>query len=297
VTEFLSEKKDGNQRYLKYQASLGTPLDSNGFPVAHGLLLNDPSFVTGLDLAWQNSQTVQFPLDKDSKLAQALTLGERGFGDVPNLAILSPIALHHRTVGSVFMIGINPRCPYNDEYQEFIQTIACAISSALSAVGLENETQRAQESFENEQRARVMLEASPVGSYLIRSNGEMLYANRAWFEITGHEGTISGPLTWMKSVHDGDQAKLEIEWHKLSVLKQPTSFELRMKKKWHHTDPTTGEYQTGPTYCLASATIQLFGEEEYITGAITDISQQKRAEEAQIQQKDDAISLKRAQEK
>jgi hypothetical protein len=70
-----------------------------------------------------------------------------------------------------------------------------------------------------------------------------------------------------------------------------------MKKKWQHTDPTTGEYQTGPTYCLASATIRLFGDEEYITGAITDISQQKWAEEAQIQQKEDAILLKRAQEK
>jgi PAS domain S-box-containing protein len=293
----LHEKKDGDQRYLKYQASLGTPIDSNGFPVAHDLLLNDSSFVTRLDSAWQNSQTIQFPLDKDLELAQALTLGERGFGDVPKLAILSPISLHHRAVGSVFMLGINPRCPYNDEYQEFIQTIACAISSAISAIDMDNETHRTQEAFENEQRARLMLETSPVGSYLIRSNGEMLYANRAWFEITGHEGTLSGPLTWMKSVHEGDQAKLEIEWHKLSVLRQSTSFEVRMKKKWQHTDSTTGEYQTGPTYCLASATIQLFGEEEYITGAITDISQQKRAEEAQIQQKDDAISLKRAQEK
>jgi PAS domain S-box-containing protein len=277
---------------------LGAQLDADGSLLAQSTLFNDPCFSSAIDTACDKSQVIQFRLGKDSDLAQFLTLRERGFGDTPSLAVLGPIAPQNQPVISIFMFGINPRRPYDREYQQFIQTLVSVISSAFASLEAKKASERTEEAVQQEHRARSMVDASPVGSFLMKIDGTLLYVNSSWYDITGYDPAEGfHAMSWLSVINDDDHSKMAEEWHKLSVEKQSRSFELRLKKQWQYTGSHTGDFRTGATYILVSALHQSIGNEEFVTGAITDISQQKWSEEAQMMQKDEALALKRAQEK
>ena len=293
---FLSEEV--NRTSIMHEAAIGVPLDPSGCPVAHSLLAGNPSFVSAVKLACQNLETVRFSLAKDSNISHLLTLGERGFGDLPSLAILGPIMAGKQRDTLIFMIGINPRCPFDEKYEQFIKALLSAITSTFESLDAQEALERTQEAVKQEQRAKSMVEASPVGSFMMRVDGEMIYVNSSWYDITGYD--LAGGFnseSWLDIIHNDDRTKMASEWHKLSVEKQPRSFELRLKKQWHTMDTHTEEYRTGATYILVSALFQSMGDEDLVTGAITDISQQKWSEDVQMHQKDEALALKRAQEK
>jgi hypothetical protein len=104
-------------------------------------------------------------------------------------------------------------------------------------------------------------------------------------------------MSWMDVLDEEYVPLMEKAWSDLVQEGKPVSLELALKKPWEGIDPTTGEKITGRTYIIAASSPQNISETTFITGAVTDISRQKWVEGLQMQRKDEAVELKRQQEK
>ena len=104
-------------------------------------------------------------------------------------------------------------------------------------------------------------------------------------------------MSWFSVIADEYLSVMEVEWVKLTAARKPVSFELRLKKPWDGFDSITREKIYGGTYILAAASPQEINGNTYISGCITDISRQKWAEGQQRRQRDEALDMKRQQEK
>ena len=113
----------------------------------------------------------------------------------------------------------------------------------------------------------------------------------------GYEQNGHSPKSWLSVIADEYLPIVEAEWIKLTVAKVPVSYEIRLKKSWEGRDPITGEIIRGGTYIISAAVPQDINGKLYITGCNTDISQQKWIEEQQRWQRDEAVDMKRQQEK
>lgn len=106
---------------------------------------------------------------RDGDLPETLTAGIQWRGyDEPSMAVIFPLLAGTRTLGFL-LIGLNPRRPYDDDYQRFIKLLSGQLSTALhSAVLMEqaslNQAElsrqlalRTQEVEESQKRYRVPL--------------------------------------------------------------------------------------------------------------------------------------------
>jgi PAS domain-containing protein len=178
-----------NAGSAKLESFLGVRLDANGKPAVHEEFMNDAEFVSIFAEVCSLGQPALFDLESRPGL-KLLVMEDpptRGFGDEPRVAVLAPIEPTTRQgVKAVIVMGINPRRPYDAEYESFVRSLARFISSALASVQLVIEQKsligRAREM---EERALAMIDVSPVGSFLMKMDGEMLYVNQTWWDITG----------------------------------------------------------------------------------------------------------------
>lgn len=164
-------------------------IDADGRPVVHDAFMNNPDFVSTFAQVWASGQPALFDLESRPDL-KALVMEDpptRGFGDEPRVAVLAPIEPTTRQgVNAVLVMGINPRRPYDAEYESFVRSLARSVSSALASVQLVIEQKSlVGKAREMEQRALSMIEVSPVGSFLMKMDGEILYVNQTWLDITG----------------------------------------------------------------------------------------------------------------
>lgn len=151
--------------------------------------MSNPDFVSTFAQVWASGQPALFDLESRPDL-KALVMEDpptRGFGDEPRVAVLAPIEPTTRQgVNAVLVMGINPRRPYDAEYESFVRSLARSVSSALASVQLVIEQKSlVGKAREMEQRALSMIEVSPVGSFLMKMDGEILYVNQTWLDITG----------------------------------------------------------------------------------------------------------------
>ncbi|CAK7567786.1 MAG: hypothetical protein SEPTF4163_005755 [Sporothrix epigloea] len=176
-----------------------------------------------------------------------------------------------------------------------------------------------QQAVDSENRFMRMAEFTPVGMFVADGAGRITYCNDMWWEISRHprqiiaDATISPtsfePMdlliderlslweTWMDGVQDEDQAGLAVVWHRLVNDKVNITHEFRFKHKTT-IQPEGDEPIETTTWVLLRAYPEKDDEGHLngIFGCITDISQQKLAEEFQIQLRKEAVEHKRQQE-
>lgn len=242
----------------------------------------------------------------------------RGFGDPCRAAVVCPI---HPTTGDSILgflvMGINPRRPYDDDYHLFVQLLSRQLATSLASVVLFEEeirrgqraarmaaldrmelseqlAARTQEAAESETRFTRMAEFSPVGMFITDSNGRIIYINETWYKLSGHSKDVQqNSGDWMNSVKDEDQDLVHDLWRTILEKKIPMTAEFRFKTTWEDSNGSKGD-----TWVLAS----VYPEKDYdgtlksIFGSVTNISQQKWAEDFQKRRMEEAIELKRQQE-
>ncbi|KAF2793304.1 hypothetical protein K505DRAFT_385801 [Melanomma pulvis-pyrius CBS 109.77] len=124
-----------------------------------------------------------------------------------------------------------------------------------------------------------MLEMTDVGIFEISPNGRLIYANDAWFKLSGHakdlETDLNGDLSFMDCVHPEDEVLAMSKWNTL-VQGRPISFEMRWKPNKTIADAAQ--------WILASGcpVLNEKGETVTISGITLDISGQKKSEEAAV---------------
>ncbi|KAK2589752.1 hypothetical protein QQS21_012572 [Conoideocrella luteorostrata] len=241
----------------------------------------------------------------------------RGFGDPCSTVVVLPVipTTLREAVAGFIIFGANPRRPYDDDYQLFVQLLSRQLATSMASVVLFEEEirrgqraaklaaldrqelsmqliQRTQEATESEYRFTRMAEFAPVGMFIADAHGEINYCNDMWWQISRHERFQDAESGWMNSVWDQDRPALEAAWARLINEKVTISLEFRFKCSQQSGGNTID------TWALMSAFPEKTpdGALKSIFGCITNISPQKWAEKVQNERREEAVELKRQQE-
>jgi PAS domain S-box-containing protein len=270
--------------------------------------------------------THEFVTERGPEIPAAMLEGIqwRGFGDACRSVVICPV---HPTTGEsvlgFLVLGVNPRRPYDDDYALFIQLLSRQLATSLASVVLFEEeirrgqraaklaaldrielseqlAARTQEARDSETRFARMAELSPAALFIANSQGQIIYCNDTWYEITRVSKDSSGTDRWIDAVSEEDQHRVRQLWTDLIEDCKPLTAEFRFKAQWHdrHGKPTA-------TWVLFSAFPETYaaslpgvprGKLKSVFGSLTDISQQKWAEDFQKRKMEEAVELKRQQE-
>ena len=241
----------------------------------------------------------------------------RGFGDPCTAAVCCPVHLTggESTLGFLVM-GVNPRRPYDDDYNLYVQLLSRQLATAMASVVLFEEeiargrraarlaaqdrielseqlAARTQEAVESETKFTRMAEFAPVGIFIADSKGKIAYCNEKWYEISRVPKGLEGTEEWMDSIKDEDKETVMKLWSDLVHNAVPLNAEIRFKRTWIDQNGNKGD-----TWALASAFPERGsdGRVKVIFGSITDISQQKWAEHSEKRRMQEAVEMKRQQE-
>ncbi|CAK7242601.1 MAG: hypothetical protein STHCBS139747_004097 [Sporothrix thermara] len=175
-----------------------------------------------------------------------------------------------------------------------------------------------QQVADSENRFMRMAEFTPVGMFVADGAGRITYCNDMWWEISHHlrqgvadanlsstsatttphvDETLSMWETWMDGVQDEDRPGLAVVWNRLVNDKVAVTHEFRFKHMT--TIETEGDEPIETTTWVLLRAYPEKDDEGHlkgIFGCITDISQQKLAEEFQIQLRKEAVEHRRQQE-
>jgi len=241
----------------------------------------------------------------------------RGFGDPCRAAVVCSIKPTTRdSILGFLVIRINPRRPYDDDYNLFVQLLSRQLGTSLASVVLFEEeirrSQRAariaaldriklseqlaartQEAVESETRFTRMAELSPVGMIIADSTGRINYCNETWYKLSGRSRDDTNTGDWIDSVTEQDQDSVHNLWTTLLKKQVPMTAEFRFKTPWKDRNGNKSE-----TWVLASAYPEKDqdGVLKSVFGSVTDISQQKWAEDFQKRRMEEAVEMKRQQE-
>ena len=241
----------------------------------------------------------------------------RGFGDPCRDVIICPI---HPTTGEAILgflvMGVNPRRPYDDDYNLFIQLLSRQLATSLASVVLFEEeirrgqkaarlaaedrfnlseqlAARTQEAKDSESRFTRMAEYSPAGLFIADHEGRITYCNDTWYEISRVPRDPEKTDRWIEYVKEEDQQMVRDHWRKLVESTESFNVEFRFKASWEDRNSNKSD-----TWVLFSAFPEKYedGMLKSVFGCITNISQQKWAEGFQKKKMEEAVELKRQQE-
>ena len=240
----------------------------------------------------------------------------RGHPEPCSTAICCPVQSTRNETLGYLIIGVNPRRPYDDDYNIFIQMLGRQISTAMASVVLFEEEIRAgmkakrradiarlelseqlaiqtQAAAETERKFTQMARFAPVGIFIADSRGVINYRNEKWYEILKAPKGGDSTYHWMDAIKDEDKDKVTRLWADLVHHGVPMNAEVRFKSSWVDQNGNQGD-----TWVLASGYPEKdeAGRLEQIYGSITDISQQKWAEHFEKRRMEEAVELKRQQE-
>jgi signal transduction histidine kinase/DNA-binding response OmpR family regulator len=302
-----------------------------GIPDEHPAAPSHIEFRNGIEgygFAFRDAATMDRPLilniEKGEIPGELMeNIDWRGFQDPCRTVAICPI--HPQTGGEqvlgFLVIGVNPRRSYDDDYELFLQLLSRQCATSLASVILfEEEVRkgqkaarlaaidriklaeelaiRTQEAHDIEDRLTRMAELSPAGLFIADHEGKINYSNDAWFDISQVKRTADSVEKWIEYVHEDDQDTVRNMWQNLVDTKGSVTAEFRFKAPW--TDPAGKESDRWVLFSAHPQTDKANGMEDQLAslfGTITDISQQKWAEGIQKRRVEEAVELKKAQER
>ncbi len=242
----------------------------------------------------------------------------RGFGDPSRIVVIAPI---HPTTGEstlgFLVMATNPRRPYDEDYDLFVQLLGRQLATSVASVVLFEEeikkgekaaqlaaqdrielsnqlVVRTQQAAEAENKFTRMAELAPVGIFIGSPDGKINFVNDAWYDISSYPRDTMVNNEWMKYVLEEDQQKVREAWKTMLEKRCTISLEFRFKTPWRDKLGNKGH-----TWVLTSASPERDedGGIQQIFGSMTNISGQKFAESLQTRRMEEAVEMKRQQER
>ncbi|KAF1947022.1 hypothetical protein EJ02DRAFT_392786 [Clathrospora elynae] len=314
---------DANQQHCTLRGSFGLPKDSPAGP-AHLDFQQDHGFTPYFRQALSARKPILVWFDKDPVAADLVQgIKWQGFGDPCRAAAICPLNPTSSTdnILGFLVIGLNPRRPFNEDYNQFILVASRLLSTSLTSILLHEEDigrrertianaeaikyQLKQELTESQKTAeRNMLkfqrfaERADIGIFIIGIGGVYSYRNKGWYDIlVPDDRDIELGDAWDALIDDEYVPIGQAKFAALDATKQHQSFELRLKRTWSAPNQSSDELvpEQQPMWVLTSIFPELddIGEVIEIIGCITDISQQKWGEKLQATQASRAQESKR----
>lgn len=146
-------------------------------------------------------------------------------------AVICPIksALTKRILGVIILV-LNPRRPFDEDYQNFVDLFMQQTSTAASRLRLSEQlTLRTIDLKQSETKFSRFASRAPVGLAIFTSIGELTYANEGWYNMTKFSKDVVEAFSWITSIIEEDQ-NLVAEWWD-QILKQKTSVKIQYRLK------------------------------------------------------------------
>ncbi|KEF57102.1 uncharacterized protein A1O9_07292 [Exophiala aquamarina CBS 119918] len=301
------------------EGSLGIPAGHAAAPPVIDMKTSTTGFASSFRQALTTDRPIVLRIDDgtlDDKLLDGIDW--RGFGDPSRIVVIAPI---HPTTGEstlgFLVMGTNPRRPYDEDYDLFIQLLGRQLATSIASVVLFEEeirkgeraaklaaqdrielnnqlVARTQQAVEAENKFTRMAELAPVGMFIANIDGQITFVNNAWYDISSYPRDVQVRDEWIKYIVEEDQSKVVEMWNTMLLKRRPVSLEFRFKTPWR--DRLGNK---GPMWVLTSISPERNddGNLERIFGSMTDISVQKFAENLQTKRMEEAVELKRQQER
>ena len=241
-----------------------------GVPENHPIAPNTLGLRSGaepLASAFVEAMTAQHPTllqTSDGTLPPSLLQGLqwRGFeGDPCRAAVICPIRpTKEEDPMGFLLLGLNPRRPYDNDYRQYISLLSQKLATSLASILLlEEEARRGRnaaeqaafdqamlkeklevqtkEKNESMQMFEAVAEFVPVGMCFGDPDGNITYANDAWYKITGYPGT--GPIAregFLSCVREEDRPTINAEYEKLKTVRN-VEFEFRVRRQADASNP------------------------------------------------------------
>jgi diguanylate cyclase (GGDEF)-like protein/PAS domain S-box-containing protein len=158
--------------------------------------------------------------------------------------------------------------------QQISTQMAIAIQQATAYQNLQTELAERQRTEahlrQSEQRYASLAAAVPVGIFRTDAQGNCLYVNERWCQITGLTPQQAAASGWVQGLHADDREKVTTKWY--CAVKKHLPFQLEYR--FQHVDGTVIW-----VFGQAVAESEKAGEITGYVGTITDISDRKHAEE------------------
>jgi PAS domain-containing protein len=283
------------------KGSIGVEADHPIAPATLDMLEGSYSFIPYMLDAARSRQPTLVHLD-DLALPESLLSGIdwKGYGDPCRSVIICPILpTTSEHVQGFLILGVNPRRPYDDDYQQFVQVLLRLLATSLAAVVLFDEEIRQKEKAigqaahiqeqlmseldMKERKFHRFAERSNVAIFIINpKTRKYTYCNQRWydlFQVDINDYTNDASQIWTHVVPAEDLPLCEAIFSKLFVDRVPISFEIKTKLPW--TPPKFHDPDLKPqehfTWILCSAYVELGVNDEVveIVGNVTDISKLK----------------------
>ena len=163
----------------------------------------------------------------------------------------------------------------------------------------QNQVKLSEQLGESQNKFRLLAELAPCGIYYMDNEGTLTWANRQWYELTGHSKDPKDhyPKSFLNTVEPEDHSLSVSKFEELAIHKKQVHFELRFKKKW--ISPVEGIPGQDHTWnlCMAIPELDSDGNVKNIMGVNADITQLKYTEALQARSRIQAEEAKRSQEK
>lgn len=255
---------------------------------------------------------------EDGTLDPTLVKDVKDYGiDAPcTAAVCCPIFLPNvKQPLGFLLLGLNPRRPYDHDYQLYLQLLNRQLTTTIASVILFEEEiakgkraaqaaakettalseqlkQKVEQVAVNEAKIALLTELNPAAMFVADTDGNLTYCNETWYQTmtTGEERVESGE--WMSSIVDEDRGRFAGLWKDLVKQGKNLDAEIRLKSVWTHNG------KEGETWVLAKAIMRDDPKSSVrgIYGCITNISQQKWAEHQEKLVSQEAVHRKAEQE-
>lgn len=337
IPQSSSTQTDNYNTVCRFEGSLGVPKNHPLIPPTLALTASKD----GLSLAFRQALKTRTPTvlsTKDGTLPEDLLHGIhwRGFHDPCHEAIICPIrpTKNERVMG-LLVLGLNPRRPYDPEYQQYISLLNQKLTTTLaSIVLLEEEARRnrniseqaaydratlkeklavqTKEANEWVSKFQAIAELIPVGMCFGSPDGDISFANNAWHNITGVPKSEHLTLAeFLSRVVEGDRQNVSRAYKEMKDT-GTVNLEFRIQRD----DDALLQHPIGSSPALEKIGLDFTSEaprERYISAALkaevasdgsvirvfacmTDVTLHKKAADAAIRKASQAENLKKLAE-
>lgn len=283
------------------KGTIGVPV---GHPIAPATVnINQDSYILHAFLsraAKSGKATVVHLNDLPAPTTALEGIDWRGYGDPCRTLVICPIIpTTGNQVEGFLIIGVNPRRPFDDEYQQYLQVMVRLLATSLASIVLFEDEVRQRENaiiqaaqIQEHLMAEIQLkeskfqrfaERSDVGIFIIDPIGTYTYRNQRWydmFEVASSD--TNATEAWYRIAFAEDVAYCQSIFSKLVTNHESVCFELRTRMPWAPPSESN-ELQSEDTQhfkwilCSAYPELSPNGELVEIVGNVTDISSKEFA--------------------
>ncbi|KAB8292244.1 hypothetical protein EYC80_007986 [Monilinia laxa] len=296
------------------EGSVGIPEGHSIAPSSFDIAYDQNWLTEPFNEAVEKMETILVPLGSEAK-QKLRGIKCRGFGEPTHVVVCPLMDSETQSVLAFLVLALNPRRPYDKDYRDWIQMLSQQVTiPQVSAIILRQEVERRLALAKQEALDRAILSQqlsesqanfarfatrTPVGLAILTVDGTALSANDLWRSQTKLD-VGSSKVNWEGVLMPGEFERLTRAWAEVVEEKKARTLHTRIDKPWKAPELNIdGEEQWTESHMMLAIYPDLDNEGNVSTimSCITDISELKWSENQLRARMEQALEMKKQQER